>query len=120
MSFFRVTEQRYFQLPLELSLKGVKLGYEIRRQKIPRTVELLILPSSPLSPSAQRLCEMLSKIFLAPLIDGSQAAETTSTIMKIEETNNITHLTFFHGALGKEVGPELRIGTVKFLERASM
>lgn len=116
ISFFRVTEQGYFQLPLELSLKGVKLRYEITRQRIPRGDALLIFPISSLSPRGRRFCEILSEFLEAPLIEGLQSAGTSSTIMKIEESNNIIRLTFTRGVLDKEVGPQLR-GTVKFLER---
>ncbi len=117
ISFFRVTEQGFFQFPLELSLKGVKLRYEITRQRMPRGDTLLILPISPLSPRIQSFCEMLSEIFEAPLIERLQTAGTSSTIMKIEESNNIIRLTFTRGVPDKEVGPQLR-GTVKFLERS--
>ncbi|MFQ6125353.1 MAG: hypothetical protein ACE5R6_12230 [Candidatus Heimdallarchaeota archaeon] len=115
ISFYRVTEQGFFQLPLELSLKGVKLRYEITRQRMPRGDTLLIL-SITHSSRVQRFCEMLSKIFEAPLIEEHQIVENSTIIMKIKESNNLIHLTFTRGVLDKEVGPQLH-GTVKFLER---
>lgn len=116
ISFFWVTEQ--MQLALELSLKGVKLRYEIARRRMPKADKLLVLPRGHLSPRAQRLCEILSKMLEAPLIEGPQNAGEASTIMKIEEADNIIRLTFVHGKLAKEVGPSLAIRAVKFLERA--
>ena len=81
ISFYRVTEETYFQLPLELSLIGVKLRYEITQQKISKIEELVIYPIAPLSQKAQQLCETLSNIFMTSLIEDPQSMEKTSMVV---------------------------------------
>lgn len=116
INFFRVTEQTYSQLPLELVLAGVKLRSEISRQHASRSDDLFILPAGSLSPRGRRLCESLSNIFMIPLIDKPKKTGKPSMIMRIEEQNKI-HITFAQDMLAKEVGPQLRIGKVNFFER---
>ena len=119
MSFYRVTEQKYFQLPLEMSLTGVKLRKEFSKKNPSRPKELLILPKEPLSPRGQQLCERISQIFRLPIIDHPQPVGKTSIIMIIEEPN-IIRITFTHGTSTTEIGPQIRIGRVNFFEQASI
>jgi len=119
ISIYRVTEQKYYQLPLELSLTGVKLRNEFSKKTPSRPNELLILPKEPLSSRGQQLCEMVSQIFRLPILDHQQPVGKTSIIMRIDEPD-IIRITFTYGASTTEVGPQLRIGKVNFFEQASI
>jgi hypothetical protein len=119
MSFYRVTEQKYFQLPLELSLSGVKLRAEFSKKHPSRPKELLILPKEPLSPRGKILCERISQIFRLPIINHPHPVGKTAIIMQVDEPN-IVRITFLHGASPTEIGPQLRIRKVNFFEQTSL
>jgi U3 small nucleolar ribonucleoprotein protein IMP4 len=119
MSFYRVTEQKYFQLPLEMSLTGVKLRNEFPKKNPARPNELLILPKEPLSSRGKLLCERVSQIFRLPIIDSPQPVGKTAIIMNIEEPD-VIRITFTHGASTTEIGPQLRIRKVNFFGQASI
>jgi len=120
MTFFRVSEQLFKQIPLELLIRSVKLRYEMSPQKTSRPDNIFILPTEGLSPRAQRLCEQLSIIFKTSLIDGSQIVGKSSNVMRIEESKNIITINFSRGANGNDMGPLIRIGKVRLLEHNPM